>query len=124
MIIPVAGRNRRELGVPKLDISSTCHAASNLQLSDGENYDSCMQDELKTRDQLVKNWNSYSREIRERCTEEATNGGNPSYVDLFECSEMANWASHVNSKGDIPNTTSSQSTGATNRKAAEPRMDK
>jgi hypothetical protein len=123
-VIPVADRNQQVIGVPKLDISSTCRAASNLQLSDGENYDSCMQDERKTRDQLVKNWTRYSREIRARCTAEATNGGNPSYVDLFECSEMANWASQLNSKGDMPNTIPSQTKGAINSKGQEPGTEK
>jgi hypothetical protein len=124
MVTPVADRNRKEASVPKLDISSTCRAASNLQLSDGQNYDSCMLDERKTRDQLVKNWPNYSHEIRARCTVEATIGGNPSYVDLFECSEMANWASQLNSRGDIPDATSSQTTGAISNKGAAPRKGK
>jgi hypothetical protein len=79
-----------------------------------------MKDERQARDQAAKNWTSYSPAIRVRCTAEATTAGSPSYVDLFECMEMAKWASQLNTKGNVPNTTPSQTTDPINNKNAEP----
>jgi hypothetical protein len=119
-VAPMATRNRKRVGVPMLNVSSTCRAASDLQLSDSQNYDTCMKDERQARDQAAKNWPSYSPAIRARCTAEATTGGSPSYVDLFECMEMAKWALQLNTKGTVPNTTPSQTTNSISNKGAQP----
>jgi hypothetical protein len=117
----VAARSRKRAGVPTLDVSLTCHAVTSLHLSDGQDYDNCMQDERQARDQLLKNWSSYSSAIHARCAAEATTGGTPSYVDLVECMEMTKTASPIEANGSGSEMTSSrQATGAIKKEGSEP----
>jgi hypothetical protein len=117
-LVPVAARNRHGTGVPTLDVSSTCRAAADLHLTDGEGYRNCMSDETQAQDQLRKNWSSYSSAIRTRCMAEATIGGNPSYIDLFECLDMAKYASQLEANGDNPKMTRPpQTTGSIKRRS-------
>jgi hypothetical protein len=72
-----------------LDTTQTCHAASSLNLADGQTFAACMRDELAAKEQTAKNWTSYSATARSRCAVEATIGGSPSYADLFTCLDIA-----------------------------------
>jgi hypothetical protein len=74
--------------VPRLDVAQTCRAAAKLDLTDGQTFNSCMGDETEAKTELAKNWTSYSAAARSRCTAETMIGGNPSYVELFECLDI------------------------------------
>ena len=117
MLTPAGVRNQPQTAMPTLDVSSTCHAESNTHLADEQDYSVCMRNERQARDQLLTTWSSYSRKIRARCTVEATLEGSPSYVDLFECMEMAKYAAQVGSQGNVLDmTTSPLAPGAIKRK--------
>jgi hypothetical protein len=49
----------------------------------------CMQSEQEVRDQLVKQWSSFSASDRISCVSEAKMGGDSSYTELLTCLEMA-----------------------------------
>ena len=49
----------------------------------------CIQSEKEVRDELVKQWSSFSATDRVSCESEARMGGNLSYTELLTCLEMA-----------------------------------
>src|SRR4051812_4784216 len=82
---------------PQLNVEPSCHASSGLDLADGQSFGTCMRDENEARDELAKNWSSYSGSARSRCAAEVKIGGDPSYVELLECLEMDKIASPTSS---------------------------
>jgi hypothetical protein len=75
--------------VPKLNIEPGCRAAEQTGVGPGRNSKSCQDDEMKARDQLAQGWQSYPASDRDRCMRLAGLGGQPSYVELLTCLEMA-----------------------------------
>jgi hypothetical protein len=49
----------------------------------------CLDSEQATRDELVKQWSSFSPPDKTACTNEARMGGDSSYTELLTCLEMA-----------------------------------
>jgi hypothetical protein len=49
----------------------------------------CLDSEHVTRDQLAKQWSSFTAADKTACTNEATMGGESSYTELLTCLEMA-----------------------------------
>jgi|SRR5690349_14570238 len=49
----------------------------------------CLDSEHATRDELVKQWPTFSAADKTACTNEATMGGESSYTELLTCLEMA-----------------------------------
>ncbi len=87
-VIFVAAQLAQPAAAPRLNVESSCRAASDLALADGQSFSTCMQDETEARDELAKKWTSYSGSARSRCSAEVMIGGDPSYVELSECLEM------------------------------------
>jgi len=52
-------------------------------------YDRCMQAEQEDRDQLVKEWPTFSSDDKKHCVALAKMGDEPSYTELITCLEMA-----------------------------------
>lgn len=81
--------------VPNLDVKSLCRGIAS-QSSDpmAQNYPEvsfgrCIQAEQEDRDQLVKEWPTFSSNDKQHCVAEATMGGESSYTELITCLEMA-----------------------------------
>ena len=90
--------------VPRIDPAPSCRAASragNLE-ADMKN---CLREEQAARDQLVKEWSSFRAADRASCVELSTVGGEPSYVELLTCLEMAKAAHEVPSDKLAPSDT-------------------
>jgi hypothetical protein len=49
----------------------------------------CIQSEKEVRDELMKQWSSFSATDRASCVSEASMGGDSSYTELLTCLEMA-----------------------------------
>jgi len=49
----------------------------------------CLESEHAIRDEITKQWSSFSAADRTACTNEATMGGDSSYTELLTCLEMA-----------------------------------
>jgi hypothetical protein len=49
----------------------------------------CIESEQAVREQLVKQWSSFTADDRTHCINETTMGGESSYTELLTCLEMA-----------------------------------
>jgi hypothetical protein len=75
--------------VPHFNVTQTCRATSNLGLADEQSFTTCMADENEARQQLVSKWSSYSGAAKSNCGAETRIGGDPSYVELSVCLDLA-----------------------------------
>jgi hypothetical protein len=78
---------------PKLDVAPLCHgivAQSDLQEGlQSVTFEQCMKDEQDDRNEMIKEWSTFSAADKRHCIAEATMGGESSYTDLITCLEMA-----------------------------------
>lgn len=78
---------------PKLDVAPLCHgivAQSDLQEGlQSVTFDQCMKAEQDDRNEMIKEWSTFSASDKSHCIAEATMGGESSYTDLITCLEMA-----------------------------------
>src|SRR3954468_8898180 len=93
----VAAQLAHPAAAPQLNVEPSCHAASSLDLADGQSFGTCMRDEKEARDELAQNWPTYSGSAPSRRQAEVKIGGDPSYVELLECLEMDKIASQTSS---------------------------
>jgi hypothetical protein len=89
-LIAVAADN-----VPILKVEPSCKAAGAAGLMLGRTADSCMNDEKAAREDLVKNWSSFSGDDKTHCLSMVSTGGGPSYVELLSCLEMSRDAKKI-----------------------------
>jgi hypothetical protein len=81
--------------VPQLDVEPVCKGIAE---QGGVTYrdpavpqekKNCIESEQAVREQLVKQWSSFSADDRTHCINETTMGGESSYTELLTCLEMA-----------------------------------
>lgn len=89
LLIPIVDK------VPSLNVEQVCDGIAQqggVSFRDpniaGEKKN-CLDSEHATRDELVKQWSSFSTADKTACTNEATMGGDSSYTELLTCLEMA-----------------------------------
>ena len=91
LIIPVAGADR----LPQLDVEPVCKGIAEqggVTFRDPavpQEKKNCIESELAVREQLAKQWSSFSADDRTHCLNETTMGGESSYTELLTCLEMA-----------------------------------
>ena len=75
--------------VPKLDFTPSCRASADGILGVKQDIDSCIQSENAARDEVAKQWNSFSAADRASCTRLTTmSGSGGTYTELITCLEM------------------------------------
>jgi hypothetical protein len=74
--------------VPPLDIEATCRRAQPLSAGEKSAYQSCMNDELEAKKELVKTWSTFKSSAQSTCVQETKIGGAPSYVELITCLQL------------------------------------
>jgi hypothetical protein len=83
----------RSDGYPMLDTTPLCRAlTSSTSLLEGlgtSTFDQCMQGQQDDRQDMIKQWSTFSAEDRRHCVAVATMGGVSSYTDLVSCLEMS-----------------------------------
>lgn len=100
-VTPVADRSHHSGAsqVPNLAVEQSCReqaertdplGGSNKAM--GGTVEGCLNSEHAARDQLHKEWNTFTASQRGRCDTISTMGGEPSYVELLTCLEMAQQA--------------------------------
>ena len=82
-------------GVPTLNVQPSCNAAGIEGMISGRTAESCLNDEKSAREQLVKDWSSFSSTDKGHCLSMVSTGGSPSYVELLSCLEMSRDAKTV-----------------------------
>jgi hypothetical protein len=75
--------------VPEFNIDPSCRAAAEAAVAPGRNSDACKRDELVARSKLNDQWGQFTPVQRTHCISLTGLGGNPSYVELLSCLEMA-----------------------------------
>src|SRR5262252_6495649 len=79
--------------VPTLDVNPVCHGISMQgELEAGlqrTNFEQCVKSEQDTREQLKKEWSTFTTADKTSCVALAKTGGGPSYTELITCMEMA-----------------------------------
>jgi hypothetical protein len=73
--------------VPKLDVKSSCRAASTYGDDKNLAYKGCMEDETQAYNQLVQKWSHFKPADRADCVGQVANLI-PSYVEVLTCLEM------------------------------------
>jgi hypothetical protein len=108
LVTPVADN------VPVLDIEPVCRGIAQQggsSLHDPEvakQKQDCLQSEKLVREDLVKQWPSFSAADKNACIQEATMGGDSSYTELLTCLEMARDARKLRTDLNGPGITSSR----------------
>jgi hypothetical protein len=91
LVMPVAAGD----GVPTLNVEQVCKGIAEqggVTFHDpaiGQEKKNCLDSEQAIRDQLVKQWSSFSADDRTHCVNESVMGGDSSYTELLTCLEMA-----------------------------------
>jgi len=91
LVVPVAGGD----GVPQLNVEQVCKGIAEqggVTFRDPQveqEKKNCIDSEKVIREQLVKQWSSFSADDRTRCVNESVMGGDSSYTELLTCLEMA-----------------------------------
>ena len=79
--------------IPTLDVNPVCHGiATQGELEAGlqqTSFKQCVDSEQSTRDEMKKQWSSFSTAERTHCVALAKTGGESSYTELLTCMEMA-----------------------------------
>jgi hypothetical protein len=90
-VMPIAAGD----GVPRLNVEQVCKGIAEqggVTFHDpamDQEKKNCLDSEQAIRDQLVKQWSSFSADDRTHCVNESVMGGDSSYTELLTCLEMA-----------------------------------
>jgi len=91
LVVQVAGGD----GVPQLNVEQVCKGIAEqggVTFRDPQveqEKKNCIDSEKVIREQLVKQWSSFSADDRTHCVNESVMGGDSSYTELLTCLEMA-----------------------------------
>jgi hypothetical protein len=77
-----------EVHVPALDVEKSCKSVSSLAVGQ-VSPQKCVEQEMAARTELQKSWSTFGASDRESCAALAVEGGNPSYIELLTCVQMA-----------------------------------
>ena len=89
----LSGLSARSDDIPTLDVNPVCHGiAMQGELEAGlqqTSFQQCVQSEQATREQIKKEWSTFSSADKSHCVALAKTGGESSYTELITCMEMA-----------------------------------
>ncbi len=77
---------------PRFNVAPGCKAAAAINeamdLSLGQNYQTCIDDEEAARQQLVQSWSSFTPQDQARCVGQTQINAMPSYVEVMTCLQV------------------------------------
>jgi hypothetical protein len=89
----LSGSPARSDDIPTLDVNPVCHGiAMQGELEVGlqrTNFEQCIQSEQAVREEVKKEWSTFSTADKTHCVALAKTGGESSYTELITCMEMA-----------------------------------
>ncbi len=112
LLIPVVDR------VPSLNVEQVCDGIAQqggVSFRDPNiavEKKNCVESEHAIRDELTKQWGSFSAADKTACTNEATMGGDSSYTELLTCLEMARDVRTLHSESGKARATAAPATPA------------
>jgi hypothetical protein len=90
--------------IPTLDVNPVCHGiASQSSLEVGlqqTGFEQCVQSEQTVRDEIKKEWSTFTTADKSHCVALAKTGGESSYTELITCMEMARDVRKLHSEAD------------------------
>jgi hypothetical protein len=90
--------------IPTLDVNPVCRGiASQSSLEVGlqqTGFEQCVQSEQTVRDEVKKEWPTFSASDKTHCVALAKTGGESSYTELITCMEMARDVRKLHSEAD------------------------
>jgi hypothetical protein len=89
--------------VPQLDTGPSCRAAVGAATMPDRNENACQADEKQAKAKLEQEWDKFTPEQRQHCTQLSMTGGPPSYVELLTCAEMSQAAAALPDHGRTTN---------------------
>jgi hypothetical protein len=105
MIMPAILLARSD-DIPTLDVHPVCRGiASQSELEAGlqrTNFEQCVQSEQAVRDEIKKEWSTFSTADKAHCVALAKTGGESSYTELITCMEMARDVRKLHSETENP----------------------
>jgi hypothetical protein len=102
-----AASEESQSGLPNLNFESGCQNVAKNEINRTTDYPGCISKERAARDQLRKEWASYSSDMHSQCLQLVTPPAIPSYVTLQECLKMSRDARNMTKKdgaAEIGNT--------------------
>ena len=75
--------------MPEFHIDPVCRAAAEAAVAPDRDAGACKRDELTARDKLRDQWGQFITPQNTRCLSPTRLDGNPSYVELLTCLELA-----------------------------------
>ena len=75
--------------VPSIDVNKTCRLSAQGSSTPGQDVQTCIRAQNDAREELAKEWTTYSAADRQRCTSMASSGYFPSYVELVVCLQIS-----------------------------------
>jgi len=100
----LSGSPARSDDVPTLDVNPVCRGiASQSSLEVGlhqTGFEQCVQSEQNVREQVKKEWSTFSTSDKSHCVALAKTGGESSYTELLTCMEMARDVRKLRSEAD------------------------
>src|SRR6201982_3473802 len=89
----LSGLSARSDDIPTLDVNPVCRGiAMQGELEVGlqqTSFQQCVQSEQSVRDEIKKEWSTFSTADKSHCVALAKTGGESSYTELLTCMEMA-----------------------------------
>jgi hypothetical protein len=89
----LSGLSARSDDIPTLDVNPVCHGiAMQGELEAGlqkTSFQECVKSEQSVRDEIKKEWSTFSTADKTHCVSLAKTGGESSYTELLTCMEMA-----------------------------------
>ena len=89
----LSGLSARSDNIPTLDVNPVCRGiAMQGELEAGlqqTSFQQCVQSEQETREQIKKEWSTFTTADKTHCVSLAKTGGESSYTELITCMEMA-----------------------------------
>ena len=89
----LSGLSARSDDIPTLDVNPVCHGiAMQGELEQGlqqTSFKQCVDSEQSVREEIKKNWSTFTTADKSDCVALAKTGGEPSYTELLTCMEMA-----------------------------------
>jgi hypothetical protein len=111
MIVPAILPARSD-DIPTLDVDRVCRGiASQSELEAGlqrTNFEQCLQSEQAVRDEIKKEWSTFSTADKTHCVALARTGGESSYTELITCMEMSRDVRKLHSEADNSSASAQQ----------------
>jgi hypothetical protein len=108
----LSGLSARSDDIPTLDVNPVCRGiASQGELEAGlqqTSFQQCLQSEQAVRDEIKKEWSTFSTADKTHCFALARTGGESSYTELITCMEMSRDVRKLHSEADNSSASAQQ----------------